>query len=182
FAALAAVVLIALAAGVVYLVKPSIGDLGGSSGGGGSTVTASSVKQVYFQGGAEASKSAANVLTGDKPPWRTDYYKSGPGFGGLKQGTGLLITLDQATRITSGTITSPSSGSTVEIRIADSASPSSIDDTQRVWSGTLSNGATEFTATDAPSSRYVLVWITGLVQVGNGQWSTTLEQVQLRGN
>ncbi|WP_336670866.1 serine/threonine-protein kinase [Tsukamurella sp. USMM236] len=179
-AALAAVVIIALAAGVFYLVKPSIGDLGGS--GGGSTVTASSVKQVYFQAGAEKSSSAANVLTGDKPSWRTDYYFSGPGFGGLKKGTGLLITLDKATRITSGTITSPSSGSTVEIRIADSASPSSIDDTQRVWSGTLSNGDTEFTASDAPSSRYVLVWITGLVKVDNGQWSTTLEQVQLKGD
>ncbi|VEI01596.1 Uncharacterised protein (plasmid) [Tsukamurella tyrosinosolvens] len=51
-----------------------------------------------------------------------------------------------------------------------------------MWSGTLSNGDTEFTASDAPSSRYVLVWITGLVKVDNGQWSTTLEQVQLKGD
>ncbi len=177
--ALTAVVIIALAAGVFYLVSSSGG---GGSDGGGSTVTASSVKQVYFQGGAEKSSSAENVLTGDKPSWRTDYYFSGPGFGGLKQGTGLLITLDRATKITGGTITSPSSGSTVEIRIADSASPGSLDATTTVWSGRLNSGDTDFTASGAPSSKYVLVWITGLVQVGNGQWSTTLEHVQLTGS
>lgn len=179
--ALAAVVIIALASGVFYLVGQS-GDGGSASGGGGTTVTGSSVSQVYFQGGAEASKSAENVLTGDEPSWRTDYYKSGPGFGGLKKGTGLLITLDKAVKITSGTITSPSSGSTVEIRIADSASPSSVDATTKVWSGTLGSGDTDFTAEGAPSSKYVLVWITGLVQVSQGQWSTTLAHVQLKGD
>ncbi|GAA1093175.1 serine/threonine-protein kinase [Tsukamurella spumae] len=176
-AALVAVVIVALAAGVFYVVDRP----GSGSGGGGSTVTASSVKQVYFQGGAEKSSSADNVLTGDKPSWRTDYYFSGPGFGGLKQGTGLLITLDKAVSITGGTITSPSAGSTVEIRIADSASPGSVDATTKVWDGTLADGDTTFSASGAPSSRYVLVWITGLVKVDNGQWSTTLAQVRLRG-
>ncbi|MET9325289.1 serine/threonine-protein kinase [Tsukamurella sp. NPDC003166] len=177
-AALVAVVIVALAAGVFYVVdRPGTGG----SGGGGSTVTASSVTPVYFQGGAEASKYAENVLTGDKPSWRTDDYFSGPGFGGLKSGTGLLITLDKAVSITSGTITSPSGGSTVEIRIADSSSLSSLDGTTKVWSGTLSDGATHFTASGAPSSKYVLVWITGLVKVANGKWSTTLAQVQFSG-
>lgn len=178
-AALAAVVIVALAAGVFYLVKPSTG---GGSSGGGSTVTASSVRQVYFQGQPEASRWADNVLTGGRPSWRTDEYFSGPGFGGLKRGTGLLITLDKAVKVTGGTITSPSSGSTVEIRIADSASPSSLDATTKVWGGTLSSGDTDFTASGAPSSKYVLVWITGLVKVDGGKWSTTLEQVRIRGN
>lgn len=177
-AALVVVVLLAIAAGGLYLYQDA-GKPGG--GGGGSPLKASSVKQVYFQGGSERSGNAANILTGAEPSWRTDYYFSGPGFGGLKQGTGLLITLDEAAKVTSGTITSPSAGSTVQIRIADSASPGSLDATTEVWDGTLSNGATEFTATDAPSSRYVLVWITGLVQVSQGQWSTTIGQVELRG-
>ncbi|WP_205124162.1 MULTISPECIES: serine/threonine-protein kinase [Tsukamurella] len=176
-AALAAVVIVALAAGVFYLVKPSIGG----SSGGGSTVTASSVKLVNFQGTSDSSPNLNNVLTGDSPPWRTDQYFSGPKFGGLKSGVGFLITLDREASITSGTISSPSAGSTVEVRTSSSGSVSSLDQTSTVWDGELSSGDTDFTASNAAKTRYVLIWITGLSQT-SGKWQTTIAQVQLRGN
>ncbi|GAB3130368.1 hypothetical protein GCM10027289_14770 [Tsukamurella serpentis] len=175
-AAAAVVVLLTIAAATFYLT--GAGSDGGSDGG--RTLTATSVKQVYFQGKAEASDTIGNVLTGAEPSWRTDYYLSGPGFAGLKSGTGLLITLDRAAKLTSGTITSPSDGSTVQIRIADSDSPGSLDATQKVWDGTLRSGSTDFTASGAPSSKYVLVWITGLVKMPKG-WSTTIGRVELTG-
>lgn len=178
-AALAAVVIVALAAGVFYLVKPTIGDLGGS--GGGSTLSASSIKLVNFQGTNDSSPNLKNVLTGDSPSWRTDQYFSGPRFGGLKSGVGFVITLDREASVTSGTITSPSAGSTVEVRTASSASLSSLDQTSTVWDGELRNGDTDFSASGAAKTRYVLVWITGLSQ-SSGKWQTTIEQVQLRGN
>ena len=178
-AALAAVVIVALTAGVFYLVKPTIGDLGGS--GGGSTLSASSIKLVNFQGTDDSSPNLKNVLTGDSPSWRTDQYFSGPRFGGLKSGVGFVITLDREASVTSGTITSPSAGSTVEVRTASSASLSSLDQTSTVWDGELRNGDTDFSASGAAKTRYVLVWITGLSQ-SSGKWQTTIEQVQLRGN
>ncbi len=177
--ALGAIVLvIGLVAGAFFLMNPT----GAGSDSSGGALTAQSVRQITFQGDQEASKNLANVLTGDQPAWRTDQYFSGPQFGGLKKGTGFVITLDREAVVKSGTITSPSSGSTVEVRTASSSSISSLDDTTKVWDGTLSSGTTDFAASDAPKTRYVLIWITGLTQANNGKWQTTIEQVQLRGD
>ncbi|KXO90348.1 hypothetical protein AXK56_09605 [Tsukamurella pulmonis] len=174
----ALLVVVALVAGGIFLVRES-GDNGPTSG---SALTAASVRLINFQDSSEQSKNLDNVLTGATPPWRTYEYYSGPQFGGLKKGTGFLLTLDREATITSGTITSPSSGSSVQIRTAPSSSVSSLDQTSTVWEGSLTSGATDFSARDGAKTRYVLVWITGLSQITGGKWQTTIEQVQLRGN
>ncbi len=174
----ALIVVIALVAGGVLLFK----NTGGGGTSSGSPLTATSVQLVNFQGTGDSSPNLANVLTGASPPWRTDQYFSGPRFGGLKSGVGFLLTLDREASVTSGTITSPSAGSTVQVRTSPSASVGSLDSTTTVWDGTLTDGDTAFSASDAAKTRYVLVWITGLTQASGGTWQTTIEQVQLRGN
>ncbi|WP_245537812.1 serine/threonine-protein kinase [Tsukamurella paurometabola] len=174
----ALVVIVALVVGGFFLFKETSG--GGTSSG--SPLTATSVQLVNFQGTNDSSPNIRNVLTGATPAWKTDQYFSGPQFGGLKSGVGLLITLDREASITSGTITSPSAGSTVQVRTAQSSSVSSLDQTSTVWEGTLNSGDTAFAAGGSDKTRYVLVWITGLAQVAGGKWQTTIEQVQVRGN
>lgn len=174
----ALVVIVALVVGGFFLFKETSG--GGTSSG--SPLTATSVQLVNFQGTNDSSPNIRNVLTGATPAWKTDQYFSGPQFGGLKSGVGLLITLDREASITSGTITSPSAGSTVQVRTAQSSSVSSLDQTSTVWDGTLNSGDTAFAAGGSDKTRYVLVWITGLAQVAGGKWQTTIEQVQVRGN
>ena len=107
---------------------------------------------------------------------------SGPRFGGLKSGVGFVITLDREASVTSGTITSPSAGSTVEVRTASSASLSSLDQTSTVWDGELRNGDTDFSASGAAKTRYVLVWITGLTKQSGNDWYTTINQVSFQGS
>ncbi len=149
-------------------------------GGGGSVVQADSVTLVDFSPSPDSSRRIDNVLTGDSPPWHTATYVSGPDFGHLKAGIGLLFTLDRAVTLTGGDIRSPSAGSTVEVRTASSSDLSSLDGTNVVWSGTLVDGRTEFTAQNAAQTRYVLVWITGLAGSGR-DWSTTIARVVIRG-
>ncbi|TWS22316.1 virulence factor MviN [Tsukamurella sputi] len=150
--------------------------------GVGSPVKATDVSLVDFSSSKDPSTNLANVLTGKTPSWKTDTYKAGPAFGNLKKGVGFLVTLDKAVSLTRGTITSPSAGSTVEVRTATKDSVKTLDETSLVWSGTLRPGANDFHVSSvAPRARYVLVWITGLTKESGNDWYTTINQVSFQG-
>lgn len=150
--------------------------------GVGSPVKATDVSLVDFSSSKDPSTNLANVLTGKTPSWKTETYKAGPAFGNLKKGVGFLVTLDKAVSLTRGTITSPSAGSTVEVRTATKDSVKTLDETSLVWSGTLRPGANDFHVSSvAPRARYVLVWITGLTKESGNDWYTTINQVSFQG-
>ncbi|CAA9217903.1 MAG: Pseudokinase domain in MviN [uncultured Blastococcus sp.] len=97
--------------------------------------------------------------------WSTYEYRGSPAFGNLKDGVGLLLDLGSAQDVAAVTVTG-SPGATAEIRTGDSAD-GDIDSFGVAATGELGDG-TEF-AFDAPeSTRYVLVWITGLVPSEGG--------------
>ncbi len=151
--------------------------------GVGAPVKATGVGLVDFGASKDSAANLQNVLTGKTPAWKTDTYKAGPVFGNLKKGVGFLVTLDKAVSLTRGTITSPSAGSTVEVRISTKDSVTELDDTSLVWSGTLRPGANDFHVNSvAPRARYVLVWITGLTKDSDGDWYTTINQVSFQGS
>lgn len=151
--------------------------------GVGSPVKATDVSLVDFSSSKDPSTNLANVLTGKTPSWKTDTYKAGPVFGNLKKGVGFLVTLDKAVSLTRGTITSPSAGSTIEVRTATKDSVKTLDETSLVWSGTLRPGANDFHVSNvAPRARYVLVWITGLTKESGNEWYTTINQVSFQGS
>ncbi|GAB3133658.1 murein biosynthesis integral membrane protein MurJ [Tsukamurella serpentis] len=152
--------------------------------GMGAPVKSVNVGLVDFStAGRESSANLGNVLTGRAPSWKTDTYQSGPAFGNLKKGVGLLVTLEKAVSLTRGTITSPSEGTTVEVRTSNRDSVKQLDETSLVWSGTLSKGANDFhVSTVAPRAKYVLVWITGLTKVSTTDWNTTINQVAFQGS
>lgn len=151
--------------------------------GVGVPVKATDVALVDFASSKDSAANLSNVLTGKNPPWKTDTYKAGPAFGNLKKGVGFLVTLEKAVSLTRGTITSPSAGSTVEVRTSTKDSVKTLDDTSLVWSGSLRPGANDFhVSTVAPRARYVLVWITGLTKQSGNDWYTTINQVSFQGS
>ncbi|WP_019201527.1 murein biosynthesis integral membrane protein MurJ [Tsukamurella sp. 1534] len=151
----------------------------------GAAVKASSVKLVDLSSGAaDSSSNIKNVLTGESPGWKTDTYRAGPMFGNLKKGVGLMVTLDKAVSLTGGTITSPSQGSTVEVRSSSKDTIKSLDETALVWSGAIRPGGENnfHVSTVAPRTKHVLVWITGLTKVSSNEWYTTINKVSFQGS
>ncbi|WEL93326.1 murein biosynthesis integral membrane protein MurJ [Tsukamurella tyrosinosolvens] len=151
--------------------------------GVGVPVKSTDVALVDFSSSKDSATNLSNVLTGKNPAWKTDTYKAGPAFGNLKKGVGFLVTLEKAVSLTRGTITSPSAGSTIEVRTSTKDSVKTLDDTSLVWSGSLRPGTNDFhVSTVAPRARYVLVWITGLTKQSGNDWYTTINQVSFQGS
>ncbi|MFD3509995.1 murein biosynthesis integral membrane protein MurJ [Nocardia sp. NPDC058666] len=106
--------------------------------------------------------------------WRTDQYFQQ--FPALKKGVGLLATLPTPAKLTNVSITSPSAGSTVEIRTSPTETPT-LDQTQLIGSATLGDGVTDIAVKTDQAARFVLVWITGLANSG-GQFQTAIADVR----
>jgi eukaryotic-like serine/threonine-protein kinase len=106
--------------------------------------------------------------------WKTVDYRGSAQFGNLKKGEGILYDLGSEQKIASVTVTSTSPGATVEARTGNDPH-GSLDSFTTDAQGTV-QGSTELHFTHAVSSRYVLVWITGLVPK-DGAFSADLAEV-----
>jgi eukaryotic-like serine/threonine-protein kinase len=116
-------------------------------------------------------------LTVDGNPataWSTVDYRGSAAFGNLKPGVGLVYDLGDERSVAGVTIATTRPGATVEVRTGGTPSDD-LDAFGVAAAGTLT-GTTPF-AFDAPvDTRYVLVWITGLVET-DGQFSADLAEV-----
>jgi hypothetical protein len=197
---LALVVVIALAWWIgttVLSVTGSVDDnVGSTPSGGGSDATSSSQpteetvtagEPVALSGGAvydpfgdgepENDQDVPLSIDGDPATsWSTLTYRGSAAFGNLKPGVGVLYDLGSEQQIAGVTLTSTTPGATVEIRTGN-APDGQLDSYATAKSGTV-EGTTEFTFDEAASARYVLVWITGLVDSGDG-FSADLAEVQV---
>jgi hypothetical protein len=108
--------------------------------------------------------------------WKTLEYRGSAHFGNLKKGVGLVYDLGSEQKIASVTVTSMQPGATVEIRTGGTPQ-GSLDSFTTDATGTV-QGATEIRFPKAVSSRYVLVWVTGLVP-SNGTFSADLAEVAI---
>lgn len=109
--------------------------------------------------------------------WSTYTYRGTPAFGNLKDGVGLRLDLGSAQELGAVTVTSPSSGATVEIRTAETAG-GSIDAFDVAAAGEL-QGETEFAFEGPVSAQYVVVWLTGLVP-SEGGFSADIAEVTVQ--
>ena len=133
-------------------------------------------------GTAENSAGAPNVTDGDSSTsWSTDTYLNQLGDTGsaFKPGVGLMLSLDEANEVTKVVVRSDDDGVEFEIRAADSASPSSLDDTTLLGEGTVRDGSGTVTVEDAEESEYVLVWFTRLGTSGPQAYSASISEVEL---
>jgi eukaryotic-like serine/threonine-protein kinase len=98
--------------------------------------------------------------------WSTLTYRGSPAFGNLKPGVGLLLDLGDAQSVAAVTVISTTPGATVEIRTGDEPADD-LDGFTPVADGTV-EGETAFAFDKPVTARYVLVWITGLVDGPEG--------------
>lgn len=132
-------------------------------------------------GNAENAASAGNVIDGDaSTTWSTDTYRDqfGDGPSAYKPGLGLMLTLDEAAAPRRVVVRS-TDDIQFEVRAADSASPTSLDDTRRLGRGTVSGGSGTVDIDDPEESEYLLVWITRLDSSGPQAYRATVSEIVL---
>lgn len=133
-------------------------------------------------GTAENTSSAANVVDGDSSTaWSTDTYRNqlGDGDAAFKPGVGLLLSLNDASEVRRVVVRSDNDDVKFEIRSADSATPSSLDDTTLLGEGTVRDGTGTVTLKDAAEPAFVLVWITRLGTSGPQAYDAAISEVEL---
>ncbi|MCG8921771.1 protein kinase family protein [Lentzea sp. CC55] len=106
--------------------------------------------------------------------WRTDNYFQP--FPTLKPGIGLMASFAEPVKLASITITSPSKGTKVEIRVA-SALDSPLEETKVIGVADLSDGQTQIQLNDHEPTGHVLVWITQLTSSGGGKNQSEIHEV-----
>ena len=133
-------------------------------------------------GVAENSSSAPNVADGDRSTsWSTDTYRNQLGDGGAayKPGVGLLLTLDGEQETRRVVVHSDDDGVRFEVRVADSASPDSLEDTTLLGEGTIRDGSGTVTIDEPEESRYLIVWFTRLGTSGPESYAASISEILL---
>jgi putative peptidoglycan lipid II flippase len=193
--ALAVVIGLALWIGNTLLsVTGSVDDNVGStpSGGGASSsapaaeepaagaampITAAQIFDPFGDGEPENTDAIPQSFDGDPATaWSTLTYRGSPAFGNLKPGVGVVYDLGAEQDLAGVLIVSTTPGATVEIRTGDSPD-GELDSYATAGSGEVEE-TTEFTFDEAVTARYVLVWVTGLVE-GDDGFSAELAEVAI---
>lgn len=146
------------------------------------TSGATSWQPASSNGTAENSGSASNAIDGNpSTSWSTDSYRSQLGNGGssFKPGIGLMLALDDKQETSRVVVHSKDEDVKFEIRSSDSATPSSLDDTTLLGTGTVRDGTGTATIKDPKKSEYVLVWITRLGTSGPQAYQAEISEVEL---
>ncbi|MFT7835293.1 protein kinase family protein [Saccharothrix sp. BKS2] len=109
--------------------------------------------------------------------WQTENYFQP--FPALKPGIGLMAGFAEPVKLASVTITSPSEGTVVEIRVAG-APNAPLEETRVIGTATLSAGQTQIQLNDHDPAQQVLVWVTKLAGSGRNNKSEIAELVYTR--
>ena len=138
-----------------------------------STQAAQVLKPIGAKGVSEPSTKAALAIDGSPATaWSTQYYLGNPKFGGLKNGSGLLLDMGKTVKLSSVTVTFGSTpGANVSIMIGNdgSADPASVSSFATVaQQDGVPGGTTTFDVHSSASGRYVLIWFTKLPPKANG--------------
>lgn len=185
WAALGVVGLVVIA--VIALAVRSLGGNGGSAGhgagaGGGhsgspSNAAASTLTPVGAGGfdalsspsddpNNENSDMAARAIDGNpKTAWQTQYYLGNPVFGGTKAGTGLILDMGSAVRLSSVQVTFgsvPGANVRIELGNSNTRSASTLHSFTTVASADDVSGTHTFPVSNSTTGRYVLIWFTKL--------------------
>ena len=148
---------------------PSTSSDGGGGGGSSSGATVKPVKATVFspEGEADAPDQAPLAIDGNKTTvWPIDTYSDPVPFPNFKNGVGLMLRLPQPTAVGEVTIDLNSTGTSVEIRSAQTPTPSSLADTTVLTPATpLKPGSNTIKVNNATQTSNLLVWVSTLGQV-----------------
>jgi putative peptidoglycan lipid II flippase len=132
-------------------------------------------------GGADSPESAGKAITGAAgDAWSTDVYTDPVPFPGFKSGVGLMLNLPQATTVASVSLNLTSTGTAIQIRSAQTATPSSLDATTVLTQpATMKPGANTITISNAQPTSHLLIWISTLGTV-DGKSKTDISSVVVK--
>jgi putative peptidoglycan lipid II flippase len=155
----------------------------GDGGGGSSGAAIKPTKVTVFspEGEADAPDQAPLAIDGSASTvWPIDTYSDPVPFPNFKNGVGLMLQLPQPTAIGEVTIDLNSTGTSVEIRSAQTPTPSSLADTTVLTPATeLKPGANTIKVDNASLTSNVLVWVSTLGQV-DGESRSDIAEVTLK--
>jgi len=114
--------------------------------------------------------------------WHTEYYLGSPVFGGYKKGTGILIDMGKAVRLSRVVVqfgTSCCADASIEI----GSGSASLGSYTSVATSTKAAGSTTFNVSSKSSGQYVLIWITSLPPMsgGSGKYQAEIYHVSVYG-
>jgi len=116
-----------------------------------------------------------NVATDQ--PWYTQWYAT-PEFGGLRPGTGLLLTLDATATVRDVRLVLGSApGADVQVRVGNSP----VVNLPTVASESGLAGTVRLTLTTPATGRYVLIWFTRLPPDGHGHYQADVYSASVDG-
>ncbi len=124
----------------------------------------------------EHNELAPRAIDGDaKTLWETHIYGSAT-YGGIKDGTGLILDLGSSKRV--GTVSIDLKGGPTTMDVYVTKDPSIRD--QKPF-GTITDGkGTEKVTKDTPvSGRYVIIWITSLAPWASGQYRDQIPEIKV---
>lgn len=141
------------------------------------------VRATVFSPGGEADNPQDAGLAIDGNPatgWTTDTYSDPVPFPNFKNGVGLILQLPQPTTITEVGFDLNSTGTAVQLRSAQSATPASLDDTTELTSPQpMKTGSNTITVSNPASTSYIVVWITTLGTV-DGRSEAMISDITLK--
>ena len=154
---------------------------GGSGGGTGATIKPVKVTVFSPEGEADAPEQAPLSIDGNPSTvWPIDTYSDPVPFPNFKNGVGLMLQLSQPTAIGQVTVDLNSTGTSVEIRSAQTSTPSSLDDTTVLTPATpLRPGSNTIKVDNSTQTSNVLVWITTLGTV-DGKSRSDIAEITLK--
>jgi serine/threonine protein kinase len=117
--------------------------------------------------------------------WHTQFYLGSPLFGGLKTGTGLILDMGKAVRLSQVTATfGPQAGADVEIKVGNNnaVAASTLPTFTTVATAHDVGGTYTFKSTSTATGRYVLIWFTKLPPMGAGKFEAEIFNVVVRGS
>jgi eukaryotic-like serine/threonine-protein kinase len=146
-----------------------------SAAGRAATIVSGRVFDPEGDGEPENDKDVPLSYDGDpSTSWSTLQYRGSPDFGHLKSGVGIVYDLGSAQSLSGVSVTTTTPGATVEIRTGDNGD-GDLDSFAVAASGKL-DATSDLTFASPVTARFVLVWVTGLVEGGDG-YSADLSEV-----
>jgi hypothetical protein len=120
----------------------------------------------------ENSSLAINLIDHNPSGWQTQQYYGSSNFGNLKSGSGLLLDMGKAVRVTSVLIKFGSQpGANVEIKVGDSDVRSAANEESMTTVASANDvfGSHMFTIAKPVTDRYLVVWFTNLPPLAHAQ-------------
>jgi len=205
-AAITVVVVLVIAAlvGTALAIATSLGKSGNNTAGTGTKHPKTSVAQAGSSvlkpvgdttfnilgtppGNTEDPSTAGNAIDGSlSTSWATSYYLGSPNFGGLKAGTGLLLDMGRAVKLSQVDVLFGSQCcTTAEIYIGNSNAmvPTALNNFTKVAPSAPASGNHVFTTNSSATGRYVLIWITSLppMQGASGKYQALIYNIVVHG-